>query len=164
MMIYVLYQAVLYKRIGLSFQEIKSSFTIFIGDVYFIMFLRWIFSMLLGVLLSNPVISFALIIIFSALPETIYLGNSHKEGLLLESINFLKNNWYFWIPLTFIGYVMQRVVFEQELLLNVPLECIGFKSHYEHYYQITAIDLYSPRNSSLLREAYPRYGDVEICL
>ena len=25
----------------------------------------------------------------------------------------------------------------------VPLECIGFKSHYEHYYQITAIDLYS---------------------
>lgn len=118
MMIYFLYQAVLYKRIGLSFQEIKSSFTIFIGDVYFIMFLRWIFSMLLGVLLSNPVISFALIIIFSALPETIYLGNSHREGLLLESINFLKNNWYFWIPLTFIGYVMQRVVFEQELLLN----------------------------------------------
>ncbi len=25
----------------------------------------------------------------------------------------------------------------------VPLECIGFKSHYEKYYQITAIDLYS---------------------
>ena len=64
MMIYVLYQAVLYKRIGLSFQEIKSSFTIFIGDVYFIMFLRWIFSMLFGVLLSNPVISFALIIMY----------------------------------------------------------------------------------------------------
>ena len=27
-------------------------------------------------------------------------------------------NWYFWIPLMFIGYVMQRVVFGQELLLN----------------------------------------------
>ena len=25
----------------------------------------------------------------------------------------------------------------------VPLECIGFKSNYERYYQITAIDLYS---------------------
>ncbi|MFM1539298.1 hypothetical protein, partial [Helcococcus bovis] len=25
----------------------------------------------------------------------------------------------------------------------VPFECIGFKSNYERYYQITAIDLYS---------------------
>ena len=30
----------------------------------------------------------------------------------------------------------------------VPLECIGFKSHYEHYYQITAIDLYSRKRIS----------------
>lgn len=25
----------------------------------------------------------------------------------------------------------------------MPLECIGFKSNYQRYYQITAIDLYS---------------------
>lgn len=29
------------------------------------------------------------------------------------------------------------------MIKYVPLECIGFKSNYERYYQITAIDLYS---------------------
>lgn len=32
----------------------------------------------------------------------------------------------------------------------VPLECIGFKSNYERYYQITAIDLYSRKRINLL--------------
>lgn len=39
----------------------------------------------------------------------------------------------------------------------VPLECIGFKSNYERYYQITAIDLYSRKRVLKLVNEHSTY-------
>ena len=53
-----------------------------------------------------------------------------------KKLNYLKNKYK---PLKdkYTGeYIQIDVKF-------VPLECIGFKSNYERYYQITAIGLYS---------------------
>ena len=44
----------------------------------------------------------------------------------------------------------------------VPLECIGFKSHYEHYYQITAIDLYSRKRILKLVNEHSSYETAKM--
>ena len=112
------YRSIHYKRVDISLEDMKSSASMFSGDVYFIIFLIWIASFFLGRVIANPTIYFLLTLIFSPLPETIYLGRSHREGILSEMFNFLKENWAIWIPIALLTKFFGEFVFNRSYLLS----------------------------------------------
>jgi hypothetical protein len=86
--------------------DFRQSFTAYIWDVVGIMFVFWVFFALgTPVILQLPqgflvllFIQIALVVLFNAVPELIYLGRYSSLALLQESYNFIAANWIEWFP------------------------------------------------------------------
>lgn len=95
--LYGLYHAVHGYKFGA--QDLRAGTGAFFRDVYIAAFVLWIVQMLIG-MIRIPYAGYLLLLVFSALPETIYLGRYAGFDNIRDSFEFLRENGYIWIPLT----------------------------------------------------------------
>ncbi len=88
-------------------------------DVYVAFFVIYILQLLASTV-GIPYFDLILMVVFSALPEAIYLGTSYGFDNLTEALEFIKENWYFWIPLTFLmGAALSAVGYGTTLFVPI---------------------------------------------
>jgi hypothetical protein len=115
-----------------SWQDFTRSFAVYLGDVIGVMFLLWIFSFLVYPLLATApqaylvltMLKIVIVVFFNAVPELIYLGHHSSLALLVESYNFISNNWIEWFPPTAAAWVVIGAV------LAVPATGIALALQY----------------------------------
>ena len=104
----------------LTIGDLKHGPGAFFRDVYIATFVIYLLQLVLG-MLSIPFLSIILVLALSALPETIYLARTAGYENIPESLRFLKDNWYIWLPMTLIMYLVLNT-FGLSVLLNVPIQ------------------------------------------
>lgn len=101
---YLLFNIINYNKITL--QDFKDGFKQYLRKVYMIFFLAWIGSFLLyavrGLMGFDPyvlnlIITFSILILLNALPETLYLKVLDPMDSIMYSFDFLKENWFNWL-------------------------------------------------------------------
>lgn len=115
-MLYALSEVVLYKRLALDFSDFRINFRRYFPDVYFACFILWIGMRLLNLSLSSP-IYLIVILVFSALPEAIYLTDASRMEVFAEALKFMKENFVLWIPIALIHVVF---FFLFSFILTIP--------------------------------------------
>jgi hypothetical protein len=89
-----------------TLQDFGRSFGAYLWDVVGVTFIIWIAFFLITPILAQtpqgPVIEIclrlAIIVLFNAVPELIYLGHHSSLTLLSESYRFVADNWIEWFP------------------------------------------------------------------
>ena len=89
-----------------TLDDFRRSFGVYLWDVVGVMFISWVFftfaTPVLVQLPQGPVIlmcvDLAIMILFNAVPELIYLGHYSSVQLLSESYAFIAANWIEWFP------------------------------------------------------------------
>lgn len=89
-----------------TLDDFRQSFGAYLWDVVGISFLSWIFfSLATPALLQLPqgllilmCVQLAVVVLFNAVPELIYLGHHTSIALLSESYSFIAANWIEWFP------------------------------------------------------------------
>lgn len=74
----------------------------FFRDTYIAIFIVYLLSFATSII-RIPGADWILILALSALPEAIYLSRAQGYGVISEQFDFLKENWYIWIPVTLAG-------------------------------------------------------------
>lgn len=101
--LYLLFNIINYNRFNLN--DFKNGFSAFIWKVYGVMFILYLGQLLLSLLgnilgpaasFLNMIIMYLALIIFNALPETIYLKSYTPSETVLYSMEFIKENWLNW--------------------------------------------------------------------
>jgi len=92
-----------------TFDDFRSCFGKYFGDVIGVMFALWIFQLVTSMLAASPnglaIAAFSSLLVwvlFNAVPELIYLGHYSTLELLGESYRFITQNWIEWFPLNFV--------------------------------------------------------------
>lgn len=112
--LYLLFNIINYKRF--NFNDFKNGFTAFLWKVYGVMFILYLGELLLSLLgnllgpaayMLNMLIMFLALLVFNALPETIYLKSYSPSETIMYSMDFIKENWLNWfLPnIIFIGLI-----------------------------------------------------------
>ncbi len=111
--LYLLYNIINYNRFNLN--DFKEGFTAFLWKIYGVFFIIYIGRLLLSTLgilgsaaaLLNSVILLIGLIVFNALPESIYLKSYSPSDTLVYALEFMKENWFNWIipNLIFLGII-----------------------------------------------------------
>ena len=104
--------------------DFSRSFGAYLWDVVGVTFVLWIAMRLITPVLAQspqgPVlmlcIQLAILVLFNAVPELIYLGHHSSLALLSESYRFVADNWIEWFP----PNVLLLLIFWY--LWNLPLE------------------------------------------
>lgn len=94
-----------------TLDDFRRSFGMYLWDVVAISFLSWLFFTLatpaiLGLPQGALILLFAriaILVLFNAVPELIYLGHSSAVALLSESYAFIAANWIEWFPATLVA-------------------------------------------------------------
>ncbi len=89
-----------------TLQDFSRSFGAYLWDVVGVTFVLWIAMRLITPVLAQspqgPVllicIQLAILVLFNAVPELIYLGHHTSLALLSESYRFIADNWIEWFP------------------------------------------------------------------
>ncbi len=122
--LYGLYHAV--HRSRFTTEDLKTGFGVFFRDLYIAAFVLWIVQMLISVL-RIPYTEYLVLLVFSALPETLYLARTRGFDKIRESFEFLQENWYIWLPLTLLmAVLLERISFGVTLTLLRPFGGFGF--------------------------------------
>lgn len=103
-MLYALSEVVLDKRLTLSLSSFKMNFSRYFPDVYFSLFILWLGMWVLHLDMSSPIYLIVLLV-FSALPEAIYLTDASRMEVFIEALKFIKENFVLWIPLALLHVV-----------------------------------------------------------
>lgn len=74
----------------------------FFRDTYIAIFIVYLLSLVVS-MIPVPGAGWILLLALSALPEAIYLSRAQGYGVISEQFDFLKENWYIWIPVTLAG-------------------------------------------------------------
>lgn len=114
-MLYALSEVVRFSRLSITFDAFKKNFSRYFSDVYFVIFILWLGTWLFHFDMRSPIFLVAMLI-FSALPETIYLTDASRGEAFIEALKFIKENYVFWIPLALV-HVVLYYLFNQTLTL-----------------------------------------------
>jgi len=101
-----------------TFDDFRRSFGMYLWDVVGISFLSWIFftlatPVLLGLPQGALILLFvwiAILVLFNAVPELIYLGHASAVALLSESYAFIAANWIEWFPANLVAAAAVYVI------------------------------------------------------
>ncbi len=102
--LYLLYNAINFNRV--TIKNFKDGFNYFLGKIYGVFFIGWIFNMLIGLLnnliggrsdLLSTIISLSILLLLNALPETIYLKSYSSLDTISNSLEFIERNPLNWI-------------------------------------------------------------------
>lgn len=109
--LYALYHAVHRSRFRTA--DIRTGAGVFFRDVYIATFVLWILGLFVGMIrLAALPIGLIILLVFSALPETVYLGRYNGFDNIRDALEFLRENWYIWLPVTLLMvFVLDRVSF-----------------------------------------------------
>lgn len=99
-------EGISYKRLNLS--NFSDGFTDYIFSIYFVRFIFYILSLLLGGILANPYIVLLSFILLNPAGEAIYIRKTTGMDTFLYCIEYLKDNWYLWIPHVILFIVIGR--------------------------------------------------------
>lgn len=121
--LYVLMQAL--SSYNIKSFGVKEGVGYYFRDVYLAFFVIYILQLVIN-LIGIPYLELILIFVFSALPEVIYQGTTQGFDNLTEAIDFIKDNWYIWLPLSIVMAVILAFV-GYGLTLFVPLITSGFQ-------------------------------------
>ncbi|HEY8363862.1 MAG TPA: hypothetical protein VIK77_13510 [Tissierellaceae bacterium] len=114
---YLLFNIINYDRITL--QDFKVGFKYFLRKVYMIFFLAWLGSFVLDSIsklmgfnyyILNLIITFSVLILLNALPETLYQKALEPVDSITYSFDFIKENWFNWFIPNAIFYVILYLV------------------------------------------------------
>lgn len=123
-----------YKKLSLKFNSFQGGFFTFLWNIYFMGFIFYLVSLLLGVM-KNWVISLACFILFNAAGEAIYIRNVQREETFLYSMNYLKDNWHLWLPVAVLG-----IFFSGYGILYVPMNPLDmYLTHHGFYFNSQTI-------------------------
>lgn len=112
--LYLLFNVINYNRF--NFNDFKQGFSYFLWKVYGVLFILYLAELLLSLfgnvfgsaaVLLNMVILLLGLVVFNALPETIYLKSYSPSETVLYAMNFMKENWLNWIipNIVFMGLI-----------------------------------------------------------
>lgn len=97
-------QAVSNARFRLVWSEFKRTFAVHFMNVISVMFVFWIIQLVSGPLTAGPrgpalaaIIGFAIAVMFNAVPELLYQGNSRSFALLVDSARFVTEHPVVWL-------------------------------------------------------------------
>lgn len=108
-------------RSRFTLKDLKAGFGVFFRDVYIAAFVLWIVQMIISVA-GIPYLDYLILLVFSALPETLYLGRYQGFDNIRDSFEFLQENWYIWIPLTLIMvFLLETFGFGATLTLPIAV-------------------------------------------
>jgi len=87
-----------------TLQDFRRGFGVYFSDILSVLFVLWIASMLLnvvaGVSAQGQLVSMAVSLLagiaLNVVPELIYQGRSRSTELLMESLQFVQQNWLEW--------------------------------------------------------------------
>ncbi|NLY09346.1 MAG: hypothetical protein GXZ11_05545 [Tissierellia bacterium] len=86
-----------------SFSITKIRYTMaftFLWDVYFIQFVLFLLGYVTnGLSINASLFYIILFIVFSGIPEEIYLGKYRRMELITSQLDYLKRNFYIWLPI-----------------------------------------------------------------
>lgn len=85
--------------------DLKSAAGVYFRDVYTAAFVLYILRMITN-MIQIPYIDWIVLIVFSALPETIYLGRTSGFENVREAVDFQHDNWYIWVPMTLLMVIL----------------------------------------------------------
>ncbi len=115
--LYLLFNIINYNKI--TFQDFKDGFKYYLRKVYMIFFFAWIGGYLLdairGLMGFNPyilnlIITFSILVLLNALPETLYLKVLDPMESIMYSVDFIKENWLNWLIPNLILYTVLYLV------------------------------------------------------
>lgn len=120
--LYLLYNAINYNRV--TFKNFKDGFNHFLGKVYGVFFIAWLFNIAIGLLNSiitgsanvlSIIINISIVVLLNALPETIYLKSYSSLDSISNALEFIEKNLINWgIPnviLSLIIYALTGDIF-----------------------------------------------------
>lgn len=130
----LLYNIINYNRFSL--EDFKSGFTPFLWKIYGVFFIAYLGQLLLsllnnilgaGAVLLNLVIMITVVVLFNPLPEIIYLKSKNPAESIMDSIEFMKENWLNWmvsnivlfIILYFVTGYLQFGIFNTHISFNM---------------------------------------------
>lgn len=130
--LYLLFNIINYNR--LTIEDFKNGFTYFLRKIYIVIFIGYIASRLLS-LVSNifgstsalviPLLYLGAMIVLNPLPETVYLKYYDSWESIVESADFMKENWLNWgIPNVIFSVLLY--IFTGSALLNLFNTHISF--------------------------------------
>lgn len=87
-----------YNRLSLKLNSFTDGFFTYLWSIYFMKFVFYLASLLLGNILVGGYLYLIVFVLLNAAGESIYIRNVQREDTFLYPINYLKENWYIWIP------------------------------------------------------------------
>lgn len=110
-----------------NLEDFQRSFGRYLWDVVSVTFLSWLFfSLATPAILQMPqghlillCIQLAILVLFNAVPELIYLGHYTSVQLFSESYTFVTDNWIEWFPANIVAAAILYVV------ASLPAEGVG---------------------------------------
>ena len=106
-----------------NLQDFRNSFGAYLWDVVGVSFILWVFWMIVTPALQRMPQGYAIVqciklagfVLFTAVPELIYLGRCTSLQLFAESYGFIGSNWIEWFPANLVAAAVVYVV------ANAPL-------------------------------------------
>ena len=130
--LYLLFNIINYNRV--TIEDFKSGFTYFLRKIYVVIFIGYIATRLLSLLVNIlggasailiPLIYISALVILNPLPETIYLKYYDPWESIVETVDFMKENWINWgIPNIIFSILLY--IFTGNTLLNIFNTHISF--------------------------------------
>lgn len=114
------------KKGKINTYDLKDGFLYYIRKIYGVFFVLWIASFLLNTVRVGSlsiILTYAAILVFNALPETIYLKRYDSMESIRYSLDFIKENWVEW-------YIPNAVFLVAMLLLNLNIIAIPYSLIY----------------------------------
>ena len=101
-----------------TLEDFQRSFGRYLWDVVGVAFLSWIFfTLATPAILEMPqghlvllCVQLAILVLFNAVPELIYLGHCTSIQLLSESYAFVTENWIEWFPANILAAVLLYMI------------------------------------------------------
>lgn len=138
--LYLLYNIINYDRF--RFNDFKYGFTYFIWKVYGIFFVGYIARLLLDMfhgtlgnisLILNLIWYIVLLILMNPLPETVYLKSYSSWDSILNSLEFMQENWFDWLLPNIIFSILLYIIsgkiltgiFNTHIALSMNMTTIG---------------------------------------
>lgn len=113
--LYLLHQIIKTGRI--NSYDFRDGFRAYLQKIYGIFFLMWIASFLLNAVRMPAltiIVYYGAVLVFNALPESIYLKHYDSMDTVRYSLDFIKENWVEW-------YVPNAVFLVAMLFLNIKM-------------------------------------------